>query len=80
MKAIEFSTGSKSFFMDSSTETYVKRTEYDMNQRPESECLYVEKVRYVGKNKNLYLVHVDDVAIGESIYDVKGNYEAYRIG
>ena len=80
MKAIEFSTGSKSYYLNSDAEVYVKRTEYDMNQRPECGCLYVENIRYAGKNKNLYLVHADDVAIGESIYNIEGNYEAYRIG
>lgn len=49
-----------------------------MKQRPESDTLYFEKVRYAGKNKNLYLVHAEDVLVGESIYDEKVNYVGYR--
>lgn len=79
MKVINFSTGSKSYSLEGDSDVYVKRMEFDMNQRPESNTLYVEKIRYIGKNKNLYLVHAEDVMIGESIYDEKGNYEAYRI-
>ena len=79
MKTINFSTGSKSYQLDADSDVYVKRTDFDMNQRPESNALYVEEIRYAGKNKNVYLVHAEDVIIGESIYDEKGNYEAYRI-
>ena len=79
MKAINFSNGSSSFSLENDSDIYVKRTEFDMCQRPESNTLYVEKIRHIGKNKNLYLVHAEDALIGESIYDEKGNYEAYRI-
>ena len=78
MKTINFSTGSKSYQLESDSVVYVKRTEFDMHQRPESDTLYFEKIRYAGENKNLYLVHAEDVLIGESIYDKKGDYEAYR--
>lgn len=78
MKTVNFSTGSKSYSLESDSDVYVKRTDFDMNQRPESNALYVEKIRYVGKNKNLYLVHAEDVLVGESIYDENGNYDGYR--
>ena len=78
MKTINFSTGSKSYQLKSDSVVYVKRTAFDMDQRPESNTLYFEQIRCVGKNKNLYLVHAEDALIGESIYDKKGNYQGYR--
>ncbi len=78
MKTINFSTGSKSYQLESDSDVYVKRNEFDMNQRPEYNTLYFEEIRYAGNNKNLYLVHAEDVLVGESIYDEKGNYYGYR--
>lgn len=74
-----FSNGSKSYEIANDQEVYVKRTEFDMSQRPENNALYCEKIKYIGKDKNIYLVHAEDVLVGESIYDENGNYEAYRI-
>lgn len=78
MAAIDFSNGSSSFLLENDSDVYVKRTEFDMCQRPEANTLYVEKIRHVDGDKNLYLVHAEDVLIGESIYEANGNYEAYR--
>lgn len=78
MKTINFSTGSSFFTLKSKSYVYVKRTEFDMGQRPESNTSYVKKIRHIG-NKNIYLVQAEDVLVGESIYDRKGYDEAYRI-
>jgi hypothetical protein len=60
-------------------EVFVKRSEVQMDAREESNSNLVDVQEYdVEAGVNLYQVPVRDVKIGESIYDERGKFVAYR--
>jgi hypothetical protein len=60
-------------------EVFVKRSEIQMDTREESNSNLVDVQEYdVEAGVNLYQVPVRDVKIGESIYDERGKFVAYR--